>query len=119
MKRLPEVDVQNKSVSFAADYIEKKFKKGRDSEKSLVLNTTAHGFYMGTRHVESSIGAHKLKFWVQRSWTQEEMVNEGIKAAQSYIRAKGYKKLDFGTLALIRACISSGFRSGMQWRANT
>jgi hypothetical protein len=116
MERLTDVEVTDRSVKFAGDYIEKKFKKGRDTEKSLVLNCSAHGFFMGVRHVENVKNKPRWKFWVLTKWSDEELQLESIKAAKTYVREKGFKKLDIGTSALIRAVVGNGFINGVRYR---
>ena len=121
MERLSEVKLQDLAVNFAGAYIEAKFKNGRDIEKSLILNTVAHGYYIGARRAEE-IFAEKwwriFSFLIPdpQEWRDTKIDQDAIKASKVYIRKKRYQKMSFGELALIRASLCTGFNAGFRKR---
>lgn len=115
MIRLPEIDLTEKSVKYAGDYVNSKFKTGRDIEKNLVLNSLAHGFFTGARYVESCHNKPLWKFWVKTKWSDEELVNQGIKASAYYLK-KRFRKVDFMTFNLVKASNCNAFCDGVRFR---
>lgn len=116
MKALTKVDLTDQAVRFAGDYIDKKFKNGRETEKSLILNTVAHGYFMGARHVENIVNKPSWMFWIKKKVEYSKLDDESVKAAKAYIKKKGFKQLDFSTSALIKASLGVGFREGAIFR---
>lgn len=117
MTRMTEASLVEASTKYATEFVGAKFKQGTDIEKSLVLNGGAHGYYMGVRHFENCLNRPWWKFWVKRLtvWPEDKLINESIKGANAYIKAR-YRKLDFVTVNLIRAVVSGGFREGLRAR---
>jgi len=54
---MPEVDLNKVSIDAGTYYIEKKFKGAPITETQLVLNSVAHGFFMGYRKAEETFNA--------------------------------------------------------------
>jgi len=81
-------------------------------ERSLAVNSLAHGFYMGFKHHEKSSRYAWLKLVNSRIGTEDWLLNHSIKAANYYLKKMGYSKLDWSEQAYIRALVSTGFRQG-------
>lgn len=116
MKKLPEVDVQNRAADFAGKYLDAHFKKGDDIARNIVLNSVAHGFWMGAKYFEKKSERSFLGIVFEKKWTDEELNEESIKAAKYYLRKGTKSKYDMGTASLVKACISHGFSNGLRWR---
>lgn len=130
MERYKEADLNELSVNFAGQYIDEKFKSGRDVEKALVLNCIAHGFFMGARHAEDTDNLNTMKTaWIRfkglftddylplypasdTKWIEKH----ADKAALYYIKKKRYERMSFGEKALIQSTVALGFKRGFQDR---
>lgn len=116
IEKMKEVDLVNISVKFSGDYVMDKFKTGRDIEKALVLNTVAHGYFMGVRFNEEARNEPKWKFWKKKvALSDEELIHESIYAAKAYIIEKQYQNLPFERAALIKATLGYGFKAGVRF----
>lgn len=115
MKRISDVDLTDRSAKYGGEWLESSFKSAKEPEKSLILNTVSHGWFMGARHCEFISNAPKWKFWLRRNHTEEQLITEGIKAAGFYVEARGYRQ-SFESYQLIKACLSMSFREGFKWR---
>lgn len=113
MKKMKEEQLNNKCATFAGKYIEAKFKGGSQVERNLVLNSLAHGMYMGVRFAEKTYTSFWFKF-LPKIIDSEYIEKHGIKASNFYLKKKGYSKLQWHEQALIRASVSTGFREGFQ-----
>lgn len=116
--RMNEAELNNESARFAGTFVEKHFKSGAETEKQLVMNCVAHGFYMGARHYEKTVG--RFRFWSflrgVEPLSAEKLYRESQKASRYYVKKKGYRKLNIHEQALICATVSTGFEGGYQWR---
>lgn len=112
MKKLSESIITERAVKYAGAYVDARFKNGSPSEKNLVLNTLAHGFYMGSAYADKI-----RRSWWRRLFPVEQSSawaeKHGLKAAKVYLRKKGYLKLDWTEQALIRATVAKGFEAGV------
>lgn len=118
---LNKAELNNESAKFAGTYVERAFRKGRETEKHLVLNCVAHGFYMGARHYETAVMAPNFfrRLLGCKPLDDTALWNESVKAANYYLRRRGYwGKLPMSELALMRSTLSYGFREGYLWRRN-
>lgn len=113
MNKISEAELTKQSVQFAGKYVEEKFKNGSLVEKSLVVNSLAHGFYIGARHQQKSRGSLWARI-VSHIVGDDLDEAHALKAANYYLKKKGYTKLEFAEQALIRACVATGFRNGAQ-----
>lgn len=115
-----EVDLSAAAAKFAGAYVDEKFKTGSDTEKSLVLNTLAHGYYMGARHCEKFYASKWQGFLGLEKRVaprkHDDLVKESIRASKFYLQKKGFLKLEFATQALIKATLSRGFQEGFTVR---
>lgn len=116
MERMKEVELTGASLKFSGQYVKDKFPKGRDIERNLVMNTTAHGFFMGARDIEKRQARPTWKFWIKKDLDEEALLMESIKASQYYVKKKSYGKVPFGQLALIKSTVAYGFREGYAYR---
>jgi hypothetical protein len=116
-----DMELQQESVDFSAKYIEKNFKNANMVKKNLVLNTIAHGYYMGKRHSENLETGEKksiLQFlpWLkkQRNLTEKELVSESNGAAREYLSVKQMNGLPMEEKSLIFSSIVKGFQEGVK-----
>lgn len=115
--RKHEVQVTDLAVKFAGNYIEDHFKSGTEVERHQVMNTLAHGYYMGLRHAEKLAlprSFEKLRRLLRiKRWPEfEALVAISNNAAAHYMRSKRYERLAPSENAFIRASLSQGFRVG-------
>lgn len=128
MLKMREVDLSDSAVKYAGNYIADHFKKGSEVDKHLILNTIAHGFFMGARWREKLHNYHVGWKTIFRAFTKvdpegkipdEMLVRESIKASTYYLKKKEYSKLEFASQALIRASLSKGFQEGFRFRESS
>jgi hypothetical protein len=106
------------SVRFSGEYVDKKFHKGDIFQKSKVATTVAHGYYLGARRCEEMTNAPWWKrLYLKKCSSEAELSEESVKAANHYIKEKGFGKLNFYEQALIKSTVSFGFREGFTSRA--
>lgn len=116
MKKLDNVDLTDEAVKFAGEYISTKFKNGAVIEKHMVLNTVAHGYYMGAIESSKAPSWWQVSFWISKTITDEWVTTESIKAATFYLKKKKFKRLGFAQQALIKASLCYGFQHGYRSR---
>lgn len=119
MARLNEAELTDMAAKYASEYIFERFKTGRDIEKSLILNTVAHGYYMGARRYEEVSTPKWWWFFIKPMVKTERLVDykgaldrDSVKASRAYIKAKKYQNMSFSELALVRASLCGGFVVG-------
>lgn len=118
-------ELNRRSTEEAGAYVEKHFKNGTMLEKQKVANLTAHGYWMGWRHQESSSNLEPFKpeFWLLKASRfymflagikpgSEEAIGISAKAcADIYIRQKKIKE-SLWEERFTKSLIMYGFKKG-------
>ncbi len=114
---MKEVDLTDLAAKFAGEYVSERFKKGTEIEKHLILNSLAHGYFMGARWTEDRLTLKWYhRFIPVKIPSPSDLVAESIKAAAYYLKKKDMLKLEFAQQALIKATLCKGFQEGASWR---
>lgn len=130
MEKINTAELNETSAKFAGEYIKDHYKSSNAVTKSLVVNTIAHGFYMGARHLEKFANMTPLEQNLYRikclftndylplypAMDERWIERQSVKAAQEYLTKKNYDGLSWEQKALIKACVSTGFISGVKYR---
>lgn len=110
-----ESDIIASSVKFASSYMRDRFRGGSKVEESLVINSIAHGYYMGAKHRYSS--RRSIWSWFRKTEVTSDYIDKHAqKASNFYLKKFGYTKLEWSNQALIRACVAIGFRHAYEER---
>lgn len=126
MQRKAEAELNEVAAQAAGRYITEKFKQGREIEKNLILNSYAHGFFMGARHCEAThnlgtfgIAWIKLKglftgdyLPVYPTMDDDWIESHGIRAGNFYVKQMKYHRMNLLEQTLVRASIGMGFKKG-------
>lgn len=113
---LEEVELTEKSVQKATKFVNSNYSKENQVEYSIVLNTFAHGYYMGWRFGETY---YEPKFWHaffprKRPWSHSALWNESSLASQSYVDTKNLRNLPQSDFILVQMTCGQGFRDGFR-----
>jgi hypothetical protein len=113
-QKLPEVELQNISVKYATDDVLKNYESSNQVERSIVLNTGGHGFYMGYRFAEKH---YTFKFFRRKAkipWAEDRLQKESVKASWDYLKVKKLEKLATPDAILVRISVQRGFKKGFR-----
>lgn len=116
MKKLDDVNITDEAVKFAGEYVSEKFKSGAGIQKHLVVNTVAHGYYMGAIERRRFNTGYNLWYRLMDKYFKKDentwLNEESIKAANFYLKKKKFQRLNFAEQALIKASLCYGFQHG-------
>lgn len=118
VKKLEEVDLANMAVKYGTEDVKLHFSPDNKVEYSIVLNTGAHGYFMGYRFAEHFYREPNFfrKFLPEPVMSEEKLWDQSIDAAKTYVRARGYDKLCSDEYALVYAAVRRGFIAGFNHR---
>lgn len=121
LRRMPEGDLNALAVKRAGEYVEQRMKGGTDATRHLVLNSVAHGFWMGARFAEKTYREHlhHVVPWLRPldRYPEAWIERHAKKASDQYMRSKNFSPLNSGEKALVKATVMVGFEGGYRWRS--
>lgn len=107
--RLPDLELQTESTTFANDYIKDRVSLYQHVEVNMAINCAAGGFYMGARHVE--------RYYDQIPMDPDYVTRHAAKAASYYIAQK-LQGLTGDLVGIAHVALMKGFKEGIKYREN-
>lgn len=110
-KRKPDNELGELSAKVAVDVLNPQLAKFDTVQRSLAVNSWAHGYFMGYREREKRGGRKFASFfgWLDRT----DLDDLSNKAAKFYMKEK-FPSLPLEDSALVKACLAEGFQKGFQ-----
>lgn len=116
MEKFDEVDLVNESVRYSTDYTNKTFHSDNKVDFSIMLNTGAHGYYMGYRYAESFYREGFLSKFLNRNIPidVDKLRDQSQDASKKYLSEKNLTHLEEASRTLVKLSVARGFRDGFR-----